>query len=49
MPETQNKFNSFDILTSQLVSVNFGTNPNGAVTHIELGGANEIIKAEKIK
>lgn len=49
MPETRNKFTSFDILTSQLVSVNFALNPGGAVTHIELGGANEIVKAEKIK
>jgi CubicO group peptidase (beta-lactamase class C family) len=49
LPETLNKFTSFDILTSQLVSVNFATNPSGAVTHIEFGGANEIIKAEKIK
>jgi hypothetical protein len=49
MPETQNKFISFDILTSQLVSVNFVTSPSGAVTHVELGGANETVKAEKIK
>ena len=49
LPETQNKFTSFDILTSQLISVNFVTNPNGGVTHVELAGANEIIKAQKIK
>jgi hypothetical protein len=49
MPETQNKFISFDILTSQLVSVNFVTSPSGTVTHVELGGANETVKAEKIK
>jgi len=49
LPETLNKFTSFDMLTSQLVSVNYVTNPNGSITHVELGGANEIIKAEKIK
>jgi CubicO group peptidase (beta-lactamase class C family) len=49
LPESANKFTSFDILTSQLVNVNFALNPGGAVTHIELGAADEIIKAEKIK
>ena len=49
MPESASKFTSFDILTSRLVSVNFVTNSSSAVTHIELGGANETIKAEKIK
>jgi CubicO group peptidase (beta-lactamase class C family) len=49
LPESPNKFTSFDILTSQLVSVNFVTSPSGAVTHIELAGGNETVKAEKIK